>query len=242
MSSTAAVLRIDRGRRANACRSGAGPASVASSRANLRNECDAGLMKRCASGDEHAFAELHRRYDKKILNYIYRMTGDRERSEDLVQEAFVRVYRHAHRFDGRRRFANWLYVIAGNLAKNELRYRAKRPEWTVAALSAETDGERDANWPLEVEDPASRPDELLRRRVLRETVEEAVQQLSERRRVVFVLRELQGRTYKDIAEITELSEGTVKSRLHRARADFAKIVGPALGLGGKPAPNFWLAT
>lgn len=224
--SSKAVLRNDRRR--------------SSRHPSLCRERDAGLVKRSVRGEEAAFAELYRRYDKQLLNYIYRMTGDRERAEDLVQETFVRVYRHLGRFDASRRFSSWVYAIAGNLAKNELRNRARRAEFTASALSGEAAGSDDGAWPLEAEDPSPRPDERFRRQVLRQKVEEAVHQLSERLRIVFVLRELQGKSYEDIAEIAELPVGTVKSRLHRARAEFAKIVGPALGRGDDAAADFWL--
>ena len=78
-------------------------------------------------GDQRAFVELVRRYDNRLLNFVYRTVGDRERAQDLVQETFVRVNRHLARFDQSKRFSTWIYTIASNLAKNELRNRSRDP-------------------------------------------------------------------------------------------------------------------
>ena len=79
------------------------------------------------NGDSRAFEVLVDRYQVRLLNFVYRMIGDRERAEDLVQEAFLRVYRHLDRFDPARKFSTWPYTIASNLAKNELRNRSRSP-------------------------------------------------------------------------------------------------------------------
>lgn len=186
---------------------------------------DSQVVRRFLAGEEKAFAELVHRYDKRLQNFVYRTVGDRERAEDLIQETFVRVYRHLHRFDQTRKFSTWIYTIAGNLAKNELRNRSRNPLVLFQALVK--------NWeadyrPLEWEDPTTRPDDLYRKRFLREKVNEAVAMLPEHHRVVFVLRELHGKTYEEIAEITGCNLGTVKSRLNRARNKFARIIAPMI--------------
>jgi len=151
--------------------------------------------------------------------------GDRERAEDLVQEVFVRVYRHLARFDRSKKFSTWIYTIASNLAKNELRNRARNP---LVYFQTMTSGWEDEDRPLEFEDTNARPDDAFDRRHLRELVDAAVRRLPEHHRQVFVLRELEGRSYEEIAEMTSCNLGTVKSRLNRARAAFAEIVGPVL--------------
>ena len=153
------------------------------------------------------------------------MIGDRERAEDLVQEAFLRVYRHLDRFDRTRKFSTWVYTIASNLAKNELRNRSRNP---VVLFQTMTSGWEDEERPLEFEDTQSRPDDLFRKRHIRSLVEQTVAQLPQHHREVFVLRELEGRSYEEIAEITHCNLGTVKSRLNRARSSFAEIIEPAL--------------
>ncbi len=191
----------------------------------LHAAADTGLVNAFLTGDERAFQELVERYQVRLLNFIYRTIGDRERAEDLVQEVFIRVYRHLHRFDRSKKFSTWIYTIASNLAKNELRNRSRNP---LVLFQAIRKNWQDDDRPLQFEDPASRPDDLYRKRHLRDLVEQSVELLPEHHRQVFVLRELEGKSYEEIAEITACNLGTVKSRLNRARNAFASIIGPGL--------------
>ncbi len=194
-------------------------------RERLRELDDSGVVSAFLEGESRAFDELVTRYQNRLLNFIYRTTGDRERAEDLVQEVFVRVYRHIHRFDRSRKFSTWIYTIASNLAKNELRNRSRNPLVFFQAIRRHWD---DDDRPLQFEDPGTRPDDLYRKRQLREAVERAVEKLPAHHRGVFVLRELEGKSYEEIAEITSCNLGTVKSRLNRARNAFATLVAPSL--------------
>jgi RNA polymerase sigma-70 factor (ECF subfamily) len=194
-------------------------------RESLRAQDDSAVVESFLGGEERAFEELVDRYQVRLLNFIYRTIGDRERAEDLVQEVFIRVYRHLHRFDRGKKFSTWVYTIASNLAKNELRNRSRNPLVLFQAIKKNWD---DEERPLQFEDHASRPDDLYRKRHLRELVETAVGQLPEHHRQVFVLRELEGKSYEEIADITACNLGTVKSRLNRARTSFAAIIGPDL--------------
>lgn len=187
---------------------------------------DAELVQRFLQGERQAFQILVERYESRLLNFVYRTIGDRERAEDLVQETFIRVYRHLHRFDMSKKFSTWIYTIASNLAKNELRNRSRNPVVLFQAIKNNWEAD---HRPLQWEDHRQRPDDLYRKRHLREVIEQAIQQLPEHHRVVFVLREMEGRTYEEIAEITGVNLGTVKSRLNRARNNFASIVAPLLG-------------
>lgn len=184
---------------------------------------DSQVVQAFLDGDERAFGELVKRYDSRLLNFVYRTVGDRERGQDLVQETFVRVYRHLHRFDQTKKFSTWIYTIAGNLAKNELRNRSRNPLVLFQTIKKNWDAD---HRPLEWEDNTYRPDDLYRKRHLKEMVERAVTDLPEHHRIVFVLRELEGKTYEEIADITGCNLGTVKSRLNRARNNFARIVAP----------------
>jgi len=186
---------------------------------------DSQVVQTFLDGNARAFGELVDRYDKRLLNFVYRTVGDRERAQDLVQETFVRVYRHLHRFDQTKKFSTWIYTIAGNLAKNELRNRSRNPLVLFQTIKKNWDAD---HRPLEWEDTKLRPDDLFRKRHLKELVENSVAQLPEHHRIVFVLRELEGKTYEDIAEITGCNLGTVKSRLNRARNNFARIIAPLL--------------
>ncbi len=186
---------------------------------------DAELVRACLTGDERAFREIVTRYQSRLLNFIYRTIGDRERAEDLVQEVFIRVYRHMARFDQTKKFSTWIYTIASNLAKNELRNRSRNP---LVLFQTLTQGWDDEERPLEFEDPDARPDDQFRKRHLRELIDKFVAQLPVHHREVFVLRELEGKSYEEIAEITSCNLGTVKSRLNRARTSFAALIGPSL--------------
>jgi RNA polymerase sigma-70 factor (ECF subfamily) len=177
------------------------------------------------AGGSLAFDQLVGRYQRRLLNFVYRTIGDRERGEDLVQEVFIRVHRHLHRFDQTKKFSTWIYTIASNLAKNELRNRSRNP--LVLFQTIKKNWEADHR-PLQFEDHRNRPDDLYRKRHLRDLVEWSVNQLPQHHRVVFVLRELEGKTYEEIAGITECNLGTVKSRLNRARNRFAQVIEPLL--------------
>jgi RNA polymerase sigma-70 factor, ECF subfamily len=192
-------------------------------REELGSLTDSEVVQRFLDGEERAFGELVDRYDSRLVNFVYRTVGDRERAQDLVQETFVRVYRHLHRFDQTKKFSTWIYTIASNLAKNELRNRSRNPLVLFQTIKKNWDAD---HRPLEWEDETMKPDDLFRKRHLREMVEKAVEELPEHHRLVFVLRELEGRTYEEIAEITDTNLGTVKSRLNRARNNFARIVAP----------------
>ena len=194
-------------------------------RERLRELDDSGVVTTFLGGEERAFQELVERYQGRLLNFVYRTIGDREKAEDLVQEVFIRVYRHLHRFDRSKKFSTWIYTIASNLAKNELRNRSRNPLVLFQTIKKNW---QDEDRPLQFEDPASRPDDLYRKRHLRELVEQTVALLPEHHRQVFVLRELEGKSYEEIAEITDCNLGTVKSRLNRARNSFAEIIGPSL--------------
>jgi RNA polymerase sigma-70 factor (ECF subfamily) len=193
-----------------------------------RELSDNELVQLFIEGESFRFNELVQRYGPRLLNFIYRVIGDRERSEDLVQETFVRVYRHIKRFDQDKKFSTWAYTIASNLAKNELRNRTRNPLIYFQSLVKEWEDDRR---PLEFADRSYRPDDLFRKRYLRELVNQAVEQLPEHHKIVFVLRETEGKSYEEIAEITKCSLGTVKSRLNRARNNFANIIAPLLERG-----------
>jgi RNA polymerase sigma-70 factor (ECF subfamily) len=174
-------------------------------RPGLRELDDSRVVAAYLAGRDRAFDELVDRYQKRLLN--------------------IRVHRHLQRFDQSKKFSTWIYTIASNLAKNELRNRSRSP--LVLFQTIKKNWEADHR-PLQFEDPGHRPEDLYRRRQLRELVEASVAQLPKHHRVVFVLRELEGKSYEEIAEITKCNLGTVKSRLNRARNRFAQIIGPQL--------------
>ncbi|MCE5271275.1 sigma-70 family RNA polymerase sigma factor [bacterium] len=185
---------------------------------------DEELVREFIDGDERAFRELMDRYSRRMVNYIYRIIGDRDRAEDLLQDTFIRVYRNIHRFDQSRKFSTWLYTIATNLAKNELRNAGRSPLMYFQNFFFR----KDEPQMFEAADKAGRPDDELYQKQLGDIVSRAVEKMPNRHRLVFSLRETQGKSYEEIAEILGCNIGTVKSRLNRARAKFAQIVEPFL--------------
>jgi RNA polymerase sigma-70 factor (ECF subfamily) len=186
---------------------------------------DSDLVRAHLAGEAAAFRQLVERYQIRIVNFLYRSIGDRERAEDLAQEVFIRVYKHLRRFDQERKFSTWIYTIASNLAKNELRNRSRNPLVLFQALTSQWS---DDHRPLQFEDSSYRPDDLFRKRRLKELVERAVEELPQHHKVVFVLREIEGKSYEEISDITATNLGTVKSRLNRARHNFAELIAPHL--------------
>jgi len=191
----------------------------------LADLTDEQLVTAHLEGRRGAFNLLFRRYRDRLVHFITRKTGDPDRAQDLVQEAFIRVTRHLHRFDTTKKFSTWVYTIASNLAKNELRNRSRSPLVLFQKLTSNWD---DDHRPLQFEDYRMRPDDLYRKRYLRRLVEDMVETLPEHHRLVFRLRELEGKSYEEISEITGVNLGTVKSRLHRARNSFAQRIEPFL--------------
>ncbi len=200
--------------------------SLRSRTPSLAEMTDEELVTAHLEGRGGAFQALYDRYRDRLVHFITRKTGDADRAQDLVQEAFIRVTRHLHRFDTTKKFSTWVYTIASNLSKNELRNRSRSPLVLFQKLTNNWD---DDHRPLQFEDVAFRPDDLFHKRHLRKLVEETVAELPEHHQLVFRLRELEGKSYEEIADITGVNLGTVKSRLHRARNSFAQRIEPFLG-------------
>lgn len=196
-----------------------------SGRATLSGFSDEALVTAHLDGHPSAFQELFDRYRDRLVHFISRKTGDGDRAQDLVQEAFIRVTRHLHRFDTSKKFSTWVYTIASNLSKNELRNRARSP---IVLFQKLTGSWEEDHRPLQFEDSSMRPDDLFRKRFLQRLVEDTVEELPEHHRLVFRLRELEGKSYEEISDLTGVNLGTVKSRLHRARNSFAERIEPFL--------------
>ncbi len=172
--------------------------------------------------DPEAFAELVRRWHPPIWNLCVRMTGDEHRGEDLAQEAFVRVFAGRAGFQQGRRFSTWLWRIALNACHDEQRRVRRRGETPLA-----DDGEGEWDGPaLAALDPT--PDELAASRDRAELVRLALQGLPETHRAVVVLREYEGLKLREIAEVLDIPEGTVKSRMADALARLAGRLRPLL--------------
>ena len=176
---------------------------------------DHALLEATRTGDEDAFAELVSRYRNQITSYIYRMTNDYDGAVDLAQETFVRVFKAADRYQRSYAFSTYIYRIATNLAISELRKRKRRKLISLTGFFPGSDGDE----PREFNPPDDKPlqDSELVDTERRNAVQRAITTLPEKYRAPLILRDVDGRSYDEIAKILETSEGTVKSRISRAR-------------------------
>ena len=177
---------------------------------------DAGFVARCRRGDTEAFTVLVRRHQKKMLNIAFRMIGDYEEACDVVQEAFLSAYRAIGKFRGDALFSTWLYGIVLNQSRSRMRQKAARSRRERESLDDPAESENSSF----IEGPRSREMsivEQLEKRELQEKVQECIGLLEGEQREVLVLRDIQGFSYEEIGVMLKLREGTVKSRLFRAR-------------------------
>ena len=174
---------------------------------------DPELVRRCLAGDETAYRELVERYERKVYAVAFRMVRVREDAEDLTQETFVRMFKALDRYDPSRPFPAWLLTIAARLSIDQLRRRRVK---TVSLFRTEPDSQEEHV--VEYADPAPGPEELAERNEEQLGADRLIGSLPEHYRIVVVLRHQQGLSYEEISEALRLPLGTVKARIHRARA------------------------
>ena len=188
---------------------------------DLGGQPDEDLIGLVDKGNDRAFEILVERYKTPILNFLYRMLGDSDTCEDLTQETLIRVYRNAGRYKRIAKFSTWIYTIAANLGKNELRNRSRRAGITWDDIQ---------NCNLKTDDSAPmrvrpvRTDGAIERSELRVALNGAIRSLPARFRTPFVLRDVEGFAYEEIAKMLKLPKGTVKSRINRARLRFKEYL------------------
>ncbi len=197
------------------------------SAAELATFTDQGVVECARKGEQAAFRELIRRYQRPVFSLIYRMVRDRELAEDLAQETFVKVLNALDRYRPEYKFSSWVFKIANNAAIDHLRKKE------LDTLSLE--GGPDATTPdrmeataLHLGDQGESPLDELEARELGAAIEYAIGQLRPEYRSCIILRHVEGRPYDEIAGILELPLGTVKTYIHRARAELKKLLGSAL--------------
>jgi len=181
-------------------------------------------MGRVAEGDERAFTELVRRFQGRVINLVSRVLNDREVSDDLAQEVFVRVYVHRRNYRRGSKFSTWLFTIAANLAKNEIRRRVRRRNWF--SLDALQEMVNDSA--IQLADPKEGQDVELQRAQLKQAIGKAIAAVPEKYRIALVLRDLEGFPYEEIGEMLKIPGGTVRSRINRARGILKRKLQPLL--------------
>ena len=181
-----------------------------------QNLTDREVLRKAAE-DQSYLSILVKRYRTPLYNFVYRFVGDRETAEDVVQETFLRCLRHSHQYPAIEQVSTWLYTIAGNLAKTELR---RRKRWHWIPIGPSEDEERTSFY--EPVDKERLPGEQTDSRQVKETVVEAIHRLPEEFREAVLLRDLNGFSYEEIAKIINCPVGTVKSRVNRGRLRLQK--------------------
>lgn len=183
---------------------------------NLKSASDQQMVAQALRGHQWAYRELVHRYERPVFSLIYRMVRDRERAEDLAQEAFVKSLNALRSYRPEYKFSSWIFKIANNTAIDHLR----RKDLDTISLDGPRDTQRlDSGAPLQVGDSGASPLDLVEAAELGEGIEHAIGQLRPEYRTCILLRYVEGCAYEEIADITELPLGTVKTYIHRARAE-----------------------
>ena len=176
---------------------------------------DEELIARFQEGDEQAYVELVNRFRNRLMSFIYRYVNDMEQAEDIVQDALLKLYTHKHYYKNIAKFSTWIYTIAANLAKTELRKKKSRKVTYLSQMGPE---ERDYELPAVEPDT----DELAQSEYIENKIQAAIQKLPLHFRTVTILRDIQELSYEEISKIVDVPLGTVKSRINRARIQLQK--------------------
>ena len=179
----------------------------------LRDYSDEELVSVFKNGKVEAFNELVGRFKDPLVNFVFRYLGDYDAADDVVQDTFVRVYRHIDQYQPIAKFSTWIYTIATNLARTQYQ---KRKRWGLFSFGHRDDEDDDRG--NELRDEQLLPDAIANGSLLHEHIQQALNKLAPVFREAIVLYEIEEKSYEEICEITGQNMGTVKSRLNRARA------------------------
>ena len=171
---------------------------------------DEDLIARFQNGDDYAFEEIIHRYKDRLVNFVFRFLGQMDEAEDIVQDTFLKVYKNKHAYENIARFSTWIYTIAGNLAKTELRKRKRRRIFSISKIGPD---EKEFELPSNDKTPEENAETLFTEKA----VQAAIQELPEKFRTVIILRDIQELSYDEISMIIGVPLGTVKSRVNRGR-------------------------
>ncbi len=175
-----------------------------------------------AAGDSNSLAILVDRYRNSLYNFVFRFVGDRETAEDIVQETFLRCLKHSHQYPAIEQVSTWLYTIAGNLAKTELR---RRKRWRSVPIDPNSDEEERMSY----FEPVARglmPGDHSDATTVHDSVVASIHRLPEEFREAVLLRDLNGLSYEEISKIINCPVGTIKSRVNRGRMRLQKNLRP----------------
>jgi RNA polymerase sigma-70 factor (ECF subfamily) len=189
----------------------------------MRSLSDAELVRRFKEGDRGAYSEIVRRYQDRVFTLALRWMGDRQVAEEVAQDVFLALFRSLSRFRGDAQLSTWIFRVVVNHCKNRRLYRRRRHMDKHEALEGES---KDNDAPgRQIADEGPGTDAALHAQEAGVLLQEALERLDEEPRQIIVLRDIQDLSYEEIADILDLPRGTVKSRLHRARAQLAQLLG-----------------
>ena len=171
---------------------------------------DEELIASFQNGNEQAYIELVRRYRNRLMTFVFRFLGDMDLSEDIVQDTMVKVYTHKHYYKEIAKFSTWIYTIAGNFAKTELRKRKRRKVTLLSHMN--TDDRK-----YEIPSTELKSEDIVQGEYAERDIQKAILQLPLHFRTVVILRDIQELSYEEISKIVNVPLGTVKSRINRAR-------------------------
>ncbi|HMW33937.1 sigma-70 family RNA polymerase sigma factor [bacterium] len=177
---------------------------------NYQKLSDEEVINRFQEGDLVAYDVIVARYKDQLINYVMSYVGEKKDAEDIVQDTFVKIYRFKQMYKRIAKFSTWVYTVAGNLAKSELRKRKRQQLYPISSLGTD---EKE----FEAVETRVNADELTDSSVKKDLIKKAIKTLPERYREVIRLREIENLSYEEIAEQTQLPIGTVRSRINRAR-------------------------
>jgi RNA polymerase sigma-70 factor (ECF subfamily) len=203
------------------------PDPVVAAIRRMTDDEDARLVLLCQKDDTKAFEGLVERHQKRMLNVAYRMLGDYEEACDVVQDAFLAAYRAIRSFRREAAFSTWLYGIVVNHARNRIRQAEGRQRHE--ARSIDDPGLKDGSRQREIPDCGESAVERLEKKEIEARVQECIGALESEYREVLILRDIQGFSYEEIGDMLKLADGTVKSRLFRARAALKDCLVKVLG-------------
>ena len=178
---------------------------------------DEELISSFQNGNEDAYVELVKRYRDRLISFVYRFLGDLDLSEDIVQDTMLKVYTHKHYYKQIAKFSTWIYTVAGNLPKTELRKRKRRKETILSHMSTD-----DRKYEIPSKDLAS--EEIVQGEYVERDIQKAILKLPVHFRTVVILRDIQELSYEEISKIVKVPLGTVKSRINRARLQLQQML------------------
>lgn len=191
-----------------------------------RGPTDEELVRRFKAGDRSAYDELASRYEDRVFTLCLRWIGHRQVAEEVAQDVLIALYRSLAGFRGESKVSTWIYRVAVNHCKNRRLYRQRRKHDRHEPLEGR---ERDDAPPRQLEAQGPGTDVRIHRSEAERVIHEALEKLDDNFRTIIVLRDIESLSYEEISNILDLPRGTVKSRLHRARSELARVVARTIG-------------